>query len=138
MGLTYADLKLTNGGEFAAANLGLLEKEKIHSMNVRALADSGAAMMAVPDHIAVQLNLPYLEHREFNLADGTSTKLPVVGPVLVEFENRKTVCFAASTKDKEVLLGAIPIEDLDVVLNPRKQTIEVNPENPYLPRMSMK
>ena len=31
--------------------------------------------------------------------------------------------------DNEVLLGAIPMEDLDVVINPRRQELELHPEH---------
>ena len=84
-----------------------------------------------------QLDLSIIEYREFKLADGSSEKLPVVGPVSVEFANRRTICYVVSTRD-EVLLGSIPMEDLDVILNPRRQTIEINSESPYLPTMKLK
>ena len=95
-------------------------------------------MMTVPDHVSNQLNLPVIEYREFKLADGSSEKLPVVGPVSVEFANRRTICYVVSTQDDEVLLGSIPMEDLDVILNPPAQTIEINPDSPYLPTMKLK
>ncbi len=138
MGLIYADLQLTNADDLAAVRRGFMKKDDVRTLGVKALVDTGAYMTALPEHVATQLELPVVEHREFNLADGTAEKLPVVGPVLVEFGNRRTVCFAAATKDSESLLGSIPMEDLDVILNPKKQTIEINPESPYLPRMKMK
>ena len=64
--------------------------------------------------------------------------MPVVGPVWLKFKNRQTVCLAVQTHDDEVLLGSIPLEDLDVVINPKAQTIEVNPESPYMPKMKLK
>jgi hypothetical protein len=33
----------------------------------------------------------------------------------------------------EVLLGAIPMEDMDLVLRPQLQSVDVNPESPNLP-----
>ena len=33
----------------------------------------------------------------------------------------------------EMLLGAIPMEDMDLVLRPQYQSIEVNPESPNIP-----
>ena len=33
----------------------------------------------------------------------------------------------------EVLLGAIPMEDMDLVLRPQLQSITVNPESPNIP-----
>ncbi len=138
MGLIYADLELLNSGDLELSRRGIIGADAVKSVKIRALVDSGAYMMAVPEHIAAQLDLPIVEHREFNLADGSSEKLPIVGPLLVRFKNRQTICFAAATRDTEVLLGSIPMEDLDVVLVPQKQTIDVNPESPYMPRMKMK
>jgi hypothetical protein len=38
----------------------------------------------------------------------------------------------------DVLLGAVPMEDLDLVISPAKQTVEANPESPNLPSASVK
>jgi hypothetical protein len=32
----------------------------------------------------------------------------------------------------EVLLGAIPMEDMDLVVNPRDRSVDVNPESPNI------
>ena len=40
--------------------------------------------------------------------------------------------------NNEVLLGAIPMEDMDVIIDPKKQTLEVNPEHPYFAQMKLK
>ena len=138
MGAIYANLKLMNADEEGAVRLGLLKEDSVHTLDVKALVDTGADMMTVPDHVTNQLNLPVIEYREFKLADGSAKKLPVVGPVSVEFANRRTICYVVSTLDDEVLLGSIPMEDLDVVLNPRRQTMEINPESPYLPTTRLK
>jgi hypothetical protein len=39
---------------------------------------------------------------------------------------------------KEVLLGAILIEDMDVIIDPIKQELALPPDRPYLPRVSIK
>jgi hypothetical protein len=58
--------------------------------------------------------------------------VPYVGPVEVRFGNRR--CFTgAMVLGSEVLLGAIPMEDMDLVLRPQLQSLEVNPESPNLP-----
>ncbi len=98
----------------------------------------GAFMLAVPEHIATQLDLPEVESREFRMADGSAAKLPVVGPVWINFKNRQTICFAVATRDSEVLLGAIPIEDMDVVLDMKNQKMDINPDSPYYASMKMK
>jgi hypothetical protein len=73
------------------------------------------------------------------LADGTTVHLPVVGPVEIRFSNRKTNVMAMVLPgNSEVLLGAIPMEDMDVIIDPLKQQLIVHPERPYIPKMSLK
>ena len=65
------------------------------------------------------------------LADGHRRTVPYMGPVEVRFRNRR--CFTgAMVLGNEVLLGAIPMEDMDLVLQPQLQSIDVNPESPNI------
>ena len=99
---------------------------------MRALADSGAVHLCIPEHIAIQLRLRELEQREVILADGRRRTVPYMGPIEVSFANRR--CFTgAMVLGNEVLLGAIPMEDMDLVLRPQLQSIAVNPESPNIP-----
>ncbi|MFZ9288658.1 MAG: clan AA aspartic protease [Vulcanococcus sp.] len=105
---------------------------ELKSLEVRALADSGAVHLCIPEHLAVQLKLKELERREVVLADGSRSSVPYVGPLEVRFSNRR--CFTgAMVLGDEVLLGAIPMEDMDLVLQPQLQQLIVNPANPNLP-----
>ncbi|MCS5693653.1 clan AA aspartic protease [Cyanobium sp. FGCU-6] len=102
------------------------------SLEVSALADSGAVHLCIPEHLAIQLSLAELERREVVLADGHRRTVPYVGPVEVRFRNRR--CFTgAVVLGNEVLLGAIPMEDMDLVLRPQLQSVDVNPESPNIP-----
>jgi hypothetical protein len=77
-------------------------------------------------------DLAPLERREVVLVDGHRRSVPYVGPVEVRFRNRR--CFTgAMVLGQEVLLGAIPMEDMDLVLRPQLQSVDVNPESPNLP-----
>lgn len=40
--------------------------------------------------------------------------------------------------DYEMLLGAIPKEDMDALIHPLRQELVVNPEHPYYVQMKMK
>ncbi len=120
MGLIYADLLLANP-----------RKPELKPMQVRALADSGALHLCIPEHIAIQLGLEELYSREVTTADGSKHLCPYVGPIQLKFENRG--CFTgALVLGNEVLLGAVPMEDMDVLLSPAKQAVIVNPESPNI------
>ena len=107
-------------------------KPELASVEVSALADTGAVHLCIPEHLAIQLNLAELERREVVLADGRRCTVPYVGPVELRFKNRR--CFTgAMVLGNEVLLGAIPMEDMDLVLRPQRQSVDVNPESPNIP-----
>jgi clan AA aspartic protease len=118
MGLIYSEITLSN-----------VRRPEIHSITVRALVDTGALHLCIPEHIALQLNLDTYEEREVETADGSARRRPYVGPILVGFENRRCLT-GALVLGNEVLLGTIPMEDMDLLINPAKQTITINPASP--------
>ena len=133
-------LALNLGGRghlFADITLSNPRKPDLHSITLQALADTGALMLCIPEHVALQLDLHTESLREVTVADGRSMRVPYVGPVKVTFENR--LCFVgALVMGDEVLLGAVPMEDMDLVLCPSRQTIMVNPESPNMPHARVK
>lgn len=64
-----------------------------------------------------------------HLADGTRRMVPYVGPIETRFKNRVAYVGAIVIGD-EVLLGAIPMEDMDLVVLPQQRQVDVNPLNP--------
>ena len=139
MGLVYADIELIRGDDLALFREGYIEEEQIRPMKVSALVDSGAYMLAINQQIKAQLNLKKVGEQAAELADGTQTRLEIVGPVDVQFENRSTTCRAMVLPgDAEVLLGSIPMEDMDVLIDPKQQRLIVNPESPYIAKKSLK
>jgi clan AA aspartic protease len=103
----------------------------LHPVKVNALADTGALHLCIPEHIAIQLELEELYKREVTTADGGRHLCPYVGPIEVRFENRG--CFTgALVLGNEVLLGAVPMEDMDILLSPARQAVIVNPESPNI------
>jgi clan AA aspartic protease len=139
MGLIHAELELVSSEDVALARKGYIKKQDIKKEIVTALVDSGAYMMCINEHIQSQLDLMVIDYIEAELADGSIQKLPIVGPLIINFKNRTTSCNAAVLPgNSEVLLGAIPMEDMDVVLVPKLQTIDVNPNSKYLAKKKIK
>jgi len=118
MGLVHAELLLKN------PRLGT-------EMRVRAMAGSGALLMCIPLHVAIQLELNELEKREVTLADGNRHLVPYVGPLQIEFANRRCYTGALVLGD-EALLGAVPMEDMDVIIDMARQQLVVNPASPNI------
>jgi clan AA aspartic protease len=139
MGLVYADIELINSFELIACKKGIIPKSEVKRMKISALVDSGAYMLSINEEIKLQLGLETFDVQEAELADGTICSIEIVGPVEVHFENRKTVVNAAVLPGKvEPLLGAIPMEDMDVLIDLRQQKLIVNPAHPHMAKKSLK
>jgi clan AA aspartic protease len=118
MGLIYVDLKLSNP-----------KRNDLQPVEAEALVDTGSVFLVIPEHIRVQLALDEQSRKEVTLADGSRRSIPYVGPIETRFKNRVAYVGAIVMGD-EVLLGAIPMEDMDLVLLPHQRTADVNPKSP--------
>lgn len=139
MGLVHAEIELISTDDLALRRRGYLQENEIRRATVKALVDSGAYMLAVNEHLKAQLGLPLLGTQEAELADGSHITLEIVGPVDVRFANRETTVRAMVLPgETEVLLGSIPMEDMDVLIDPKQQRLIVNPANPYMAKKHLK
>ncbi len=120
MGLINAELELSNP-----------RARSSKPIKVKSLVDTGPLHLCIPEHVAIQLELEELYQREVTTADGKKHLVPYMGPITIRFENRG--CFTgALVFGDEVLLGAVPMEDMDVLISPSRQAIIVNPESPNI------
>jgi clan AA aspartic protease len=125
------------GHVFAKLELSNPRQPDYAPLTVTALADTGALMLCIPEHIATQLNLEIESMREVSVADGRSAKVPYVGPIKVAFGKR--FCYVgALVLGDEVLLGAIPMEDMDLLVNPSRREVTVDPASPNIPHARVK
>ena len=126
MGHIFTEIELSNPRE-----------QELAAVRVGALAGTGAVVLCIPEHIALQLNLVIESMREVSVADGRSMTVPYVGPIKVTFRDR--FCYVgALVLGDEVLLGAVPMEDMDLVINPRRREVTVDPASPNIPRARVK
>jgi clan AA aspartic protease len=101
----------------------------IAPVETEALVDTGSVHLVIPEHIRLQLQLEIQTQKEVTLADGSRKMIPYVGPIETRFKNRVADVGAIVMGD-EVLLGAIPMEDMDLVLLPAQRLADVNPASP--------
>lgn len=120
MGLVNGHLQLRNP---RFADLAAVE--------VTALVDTGELHLCIPEHVRIQLKLEAIDQKEVTLADGSKQLVPYVGPIEIKFKNR-TGFAGALVLGTQVLLGAIPMEDMDLIVIPKTRTVDVNPDNPNI------
>ena len=121
-------------GQFLLKNPRLPDLDPVQ---VNALVDTGAVHLCIPDHVRIQLKLETIEEKEVTLADGRRKLVPYVGPIEIRFKNRIGFSGALVLGD-QVLLGAIPMEDMDLVVVPKTRQVDVNPESPNVASSSVR
>jgi clan AA aspartic protease len=131
MGNVYAEIELISTEDLMDARRHRIGEEEIKRMRVTMLVDSGSYLMAINEHIQEILNLPFIYKERARLADGGVVHCDVVGPIDVRFANRRATCNAfVLPGDSEPLLGAIPMEEMDVLIDMKRQELVVNPKHP--------
>jgi len=139
MGLVYADIELINAIDLGLVRRYKISEEEVKRMRVNMLVDTGSVYMCINETVQEQLQLDIIEKRKGQLADGRVVEYDVVGPIEVRFENRRCVVDAMVLPgDNELLLGAIPFEDMDVMVHPYRRELIVNPEHPHFAQMTLK
>ena len=126
MGLVYAQLKLKN----------LFSGQAVE---VRALVDTGATFMCVPEGLARQLGFDTSEVSEqvVHMADGRQVRVPKIAPIEIAFDGRTYVTEAVVLGD-EPLMGVLPMEAMDLIVDPHTRRLTVNPDHPDYPVASAK
>jgi clan AA aspartic protease len=131
MGSVMTQLKLTNLVDAINAANGLLPPDQIRHVEVEALVDTGAVSLVLPADIVATLGLPEIDRRTVCLADGTRRNGAIVGGLRIEILGRWMTCDAYVTPAGNVpLIGQIPLEGLDLVVNPLSRQITTNPAHP--------
>lgn len=121
MGITYTELRLAN-----------YARPDLEELNATAVVDTGALHLCIPEHVAMQLQLSPLKQREVQTADGKSHLVDYVAPIKISMLGRECVT-GALVLGNQVLLGAIPMEDMDLIVEPARLKVSVNPLSPNIP-----
>ena len=134
MGLTYANIELRNAEDIGLHRRGFIGEDEIRNIEVSAMVDTGSIMLCINESLQEVLGLPFFNKRRSQLADGTIIELTVVGPVIVRYLDRECSTNAILLpNDQEALLGAIPMEEMDLYVHPsRNELLPVHPEGPIM------
>ncbi len=134
MGMVHANIEIINAADLELADRMQIGEEEIRRIEISCLVDSGAVMLTINEDIREALGLRIKDHRPSQLADGRRIMLPVAGPVEVRFEGRFCTTNAlVLPDDNEPLLGAIPMEEMDLWINPNRGMLTpIHPEGPVM------
>jgi clan AA aspartic protease len=105
---------------------------EIQSIEMDCLVGTGALHLWITETQAIQLKLEEFEKRPVTIADVSVHQVPYVGPIKIDWHGR--VSFSgAMVLGNQCLLGAIPMEDMDIMVHPARQCVIANPLHPNVP-----
>lgn len=133
MGKVMAKIKLINSVDKGEVKRGLIRSDQIRTLEVEGLVDTGATTLVIPTEVAETLGLTEIGRRSVRLADGSVHDFPQVGDLYIEILGRGMSCDAIAMPTKTLLIGQIPLEMLDLVVDPKSRDLAVNPESPDVP-----
>jgi clan AA aspartic protease len=124
MGNVYAEITIKNSGDVTNVGRGLISDKDVRSLTVTALVDTGAGTIAITEDMRLKLGLAIERTRTASLAGGQETVCKITEPVRIFWKDRDTVCRARVLPgEDETLLGVIPLEDMDLIVDPKRQEL---------------
>ncbi len=131
-------VKLTNDYDFALAETGSLDRAKIRTVTVEALVDTGATMLILPADVVERLGLPVRGHRKVRYADDRIETIPWVAGVQLEILGREAITSAlVGPPGSTPLIGQIPLEEMDFIVDPKSRELRPNPASPDAPLLDL-
>jgi clan AA aspartic protease len=124
MGMVFTDITLKNVFDEGKAREGLIREDEVRSVTVRAVVDTGASTIVINEELRQKLGLEKTEKRRCKLADGKRVPGWRTDPVGIRWKDRWSACPAVVIPEADkVLLGAIPLEDMDLIVCPKTQEV---------------
>lgn len=124
MGYVYADIEIVNFSQLDMARRNLMDPDEVKRMRINVMVDTGALLLCINGNIQSIFDFPFVRRERFELADGSIAECDVVGSVEVIYGNRRTICEAfVLPGGSQPLLGAIPMEALNVFIHPQRQEL---------------
>lgn len=119
MGRVTVKAKIENLEDLHVANRGLLPADQVRSVEVPdALVDTGATGLGMPKHLISQLGLNPVRTRRARTSAGPAT-VQIFGAVRLTIQDRDCICDVTELpEDCPVLIGQVPLELLDFVVDP--------------------
>jgi len=139
MGLVYADIELINGFDEELAYKHIIGEDEVKRISINILVDSGALMLSINENIQEYLQLRVVEKKNAITATGQIISCNVVSPIIMRFKNRSfTGSAIVLPGDNEPLLGVIPLEEMDLIIDPARNELLINPEYPDVVHLKLK
>ncbi|AEF85181.1 conserved hypothetical protein [Treponema primitia ZAS-2] len=132
VGTVYELITLKNLGDITRCGDGLIKETEIRQMTVRCVVDTGAGTLVISEAVQKELGLRTEHLHESTLANGENVVCKIAETVRVYWKDRYMTCDPwVLPGASEVLLGAIPLENMDLMVDPKRlQLVGVHGDQP--------
>jgi clan AA aspartic protease len=131
-------IQLANNHDEEDVKRGQLRPHEVRTAHVQAVVDAGATMLVLPADVVSKLGLFPDGYRKVRYADGRIRELPWVSCIRITILGRETVTNAlVEDAGTTPLVGQIPLEELDLIVDPKSHDLRVNPDSPDAPLLDV-
>ena len=124
VGNVYAEITLKNNADLVRMRDESISDKDVRVLTITALVDTGATTLVINEGICQKLGLSIIDTRTASLAGGAEAYIKITEPVQICWKNRLTTVHAwVLPGDDEALLGVIPLEDMDLVVDPVRREL---------------
>ena len=133
------ELDLENAIDRERAILGEIPADRVRSLRASVGADTGAALLVLPQDMVEALGLREVRKVVVSYADERREERPVAGIVTVRVGNRSaSLECVVGPPNSEPLLGQVVLETMDLLVDCARGALVPRPQSPFLPELKLK
>lgn len=128
MGKVITKFSVKNFGDEILAKRDFIKKEAIRAYEGEGLVDTGATLLVLPEDIVEKLGLETVRETTVVYANGKREKRKIAGGIIVEIQGRRAeVECIVENKGTQPLIGQVPLEVMDLIVDPAKGILHPRP-----------
>ena len=130
VGRFSVELEIANKDDIVMMRRGLLPPDQVRRQTIQGIVDSGANKLVLPQSFVKQLGLPLLDKIKVRYADGRTAQRHEADSAYVGLSGRHgTFTAIVEPKRTTALVGAIVLEDLDLLVDCANRRVEPRDPN---------
>jgi len=136
MGNVYAEITVKNAFDVCRVNTGQITENDVRTVTLTAIVDTKVRTLVINEDIFNQLGLSVVETGNINIAGVRELKGKVTDPVDIQWKNRSVTIGAVVLPESQPILGMIPLEFMDLIVDPiKRELVGAHGDEPFLMAM---
>jgi predicted aspartyl protease len=124
MGEVIEKITLVNAGDAINVRRGIISESQVRQVTVDAVVDTGSGPLIITEAMRQRLGLEIEKSIAVNLAGGVKQKCVTAEAVDIRWKDRSSMNRPIVLPAGETLLGVLPLEDMDLMVNPVDRRLE--------------